>query len=308
MFNYKRGLKLFMHKIFRFLSFLILLLSISFNSYSENQFNYSNSKFAKYKSDPKVRSAKAMIVNQNNGKVIYQKNAYSEASIASLTKLMTAMVILDSKINLNKKIKITKHDIDRLKGTGSRIPIGSSITGYDLLKISLMSSDNRAASALSRAYPSGKKGFIKAKNVKALKLGMHNSKFADPTGLNKRNKSTARDLVRLVEAAFQYPKIRKITTTSQETFRIGKRKNEIGFVNTNRLVRKGTWNIGLSKTGFTRDAGRCLVMQATISNEPVIMIFLNSYGTLTRFADAQRVRKWIKKESIMNKISQISVY
>ena len=180
------------------------------------------------------------------------------------------------------------------------------ITGHDLLKISLMSSDNRAASALSRAYPSGKKGFIKAMNIKALKLGMHNSKFADSTGLNKRNKSTARDLVRMVEAAYQYPKIRKITTTSQETFRIGKRKNEIGFVNTNRLVRKGTWDIGLSKTGFTRDAGRCLVMQTTISNEPVIMIFLNSYGTLTRFADAQRIRKWIKKESIMNKISQIS--
>ena len=295
-----------MNKFLRFISSFFLLLSISFNSLSDNQLDNFNSKFAKYKSDPKVRSAKAMVVNQNNGKVIYQKNAYSEASIASLTKLMTAMVILDSKIDLKKKIKITKHDIDRLKGTGSRIPIGTLVTGYDLLKISLMSSDNRAASALSRAYPSGKKGFIKAMNIKALKLGMHNSKFADPTGLNKRNKSTARDLVRMVEAAYQYPEIRKITTTSQETFRIGKRKNEIGFVNTNRLVRKGTWDIGLSKTGFTKDAGRCLVMQAVISNEPVIMIFLNSYGTLTRFADAQRVKKWIKKESIMNKISQIS--
>ena len=296
-----------MNKFLRFISSFFLLLSISFNSLSDNQLDNFNSKFAKYKSDPKVRSAKAMVVNQNNGKVIYQNNAYSEASIASLTKLMTAMVILDSKIDLKKKIKITKHDIDRLKGTGSRIPIGTSVTGYDLLKISLMSSDNRAASALSRAYHSGKKGFIKAMNIKALKLGMHNSKFADPTGLNKRNKSTARDLVRMVEAAYQYPEIRKITTTSQETFRIGKRKNEIGFVNTNRLVRNGTLDIGLSKTGFTRDAGRCLVMQAMISNEPVIMIFLNSYGTLTRFADAQRVKKWIKKESIMNKISQISV-
>lgn len=295
-----------MNKFLCFISSFFLLLSISFNSFSDNQLDNFNSKFAKYKSDPKVMSAKAMVVNQNNGKVIYQKNAYSEASIASLTKLMTAMVILDSKIDLKKKVKITKHDIDRLKGTGSRIPIGTLVNGYDLLKISLMSSDNRAASALSRAYPSGKKGFIKAMNIKALKLGMHNSKFADPTGLNKRNKSTARDLVRMVEAAYQYPEIRKITTTSQETFRIGKRKNEIGFVNTNRLVRKGTWDIGLSKTGFTRDAGRCLVMQAVISNEPVIMIFLNSYGTLTRFADAQRVKKWIKKESIMNKISQIS--
>ena len=295
-----------MNKFLGFISSFFLLLSISFSSLSDSKLDNFNSKFAKYKSDPKVRSSKAMVVNQNNGKVIYQKNAYSEASIASLTKLMTAMVILDSKIDLKKKIKITKHDIDRLKGTGSRIPIGTLVTGYDLLKISLMSSDNRAASALSRAYPSGKKGFIKAMNIKALKLGMHNSKFADPTGLNKRNKSTARDLVRMVEAAYQYPEIRKITTTSQETFRIGKRRNEIGFVNTNRLVRKGTWDIGLSKPGFTRDAGRCLVMQAMISNEPVIMIFLNSYGTLTRFADAQRIKKWIKKESIMNKISQIS--
>lgn len=294
-----------MHKIIGFLSSIFFLLSISFNTSADNQFDNLNSKFAKYKSDPKVRSAKAMVVNQNNGKVIYQKNAYSEASIASLTKLMTAMVILDSKIDLNKKIKISKQDIDRLKGTGSRIPIGTSISGYDLLKISLMSSDNRAASALSRAYPSGKKGFIKAMNIKALKLGMHNSRFADPSGLNKKNKSTARDLVRMVEAAYQYPLIREITTTSQETFTIGKRKSKIDFVNTNRLVRKGTWDIGLSKTGFTRDAGRCLVMQATISNEPVIMIFLNSYGTLTRFADAQRVKKWIKKELIMNKVSQL---
>jgi len=294
-----------MHKFFGFLSLFILLLSVAFNSYADNQLSNLNNKFSKYMSDPKVRSPIAMIVNQNNGEVIYQKNAYSVGSIASLTKLMSAMVILDSKIDLNKKIKISKQDIDRLKGTGSRIPIGTLISGYDLLKISSMSSDNRAASALSRAYPSGKKGFIKAMNIKALKLGMHNSKFADPTGLNKRNKSTARDLVRMVEAAYQYPLIRKITTTPQEAFKIGKRKNEIGYVNTNRLVRKGTWDIGLSKTGFTRDAGRCLVMQATINNEPVIMIFLNSYGTLTRFADAQRVKKWIKKESIMNKISLV---
>ena len=294
-----------MHKFFGFLSLFILLLSVAFNSYADNQLSNLNNKFSKYMSDPKVRSPIAMIVNQNNGEVIYQKNAYSVGSIASLTKLMSAMVILDSKIDLNKKIKISKQDVDRLKGTGSRIPIGTLISGYDLLKISLMSSDNRAASALSRAYPSGKKGFIKAMNIKALKLGMHNSKFADPTGLNKRNKSTARDLVRMVEAAYQYPLIRKITTTPQEAFKIGKRKNEIGYVNTNRLVRKGTWDIGLSKTGFTRDAGRCLVMQATINNEPVIMIFLNSYGTLTRFADAQRVKKWIKKESIMNKISLV---
>jgi len=150
-----------MHKFFGFLSLFILLLSVAFNSYADNQLSNLNNKFSKYMSDPKVRSPIAMIVNQNNGEVIYQKNAYSVGSIASLTKLMSAMVILDSKIDLNKKIKISKQDIDRLKGTGSRIPIGTLISGYDLLKISLMSSDNRAASALSRAYPSGKKGLLK---------------------------------------------------------------------------------------------------------------------------------------------------
>jgi len=168
----------------------------------------------------------------------------------------------------------------------------------------LMASDNRAASALSRSYPTGQKGFIDAMNVKAKQLGMFNTVFADPTGLNKNNVSTARDLVRMVQAAYQYPEIRNLTTQSKGEINYGKRNYKIGFVNTNRLVRKGDWDIGLSKTGFIREAGRCLVMQAMVKDEPVIMIFLDSYGKLTRFADAKRVKKWMEKN--YNKSHQVT--
>ena len=245
-----------------------------------------------------------MIVHQETGEVIYQKNAYTKASIASLTKIMTAMVVLDSGINLDEEVKITKADIDRIKRTGSRIPFGARLTRYELLKFALMASDNRAASALSRSYPTGQKGFIDAMNVKAKQLGMFNTSFADSTGLNKNNVSTARDLVRMVQAAYQYPEIRNLTTQSKGEINYGKRNYKIGFVNTNRLVRKGDWDIGLSKTGFIREAGRCLVMQAMVKDEPIIMIFLDSYGKLTRFADAKRVKKWMEKN--YNKSHQVT--
>jgi len=264
--------------------------------------------YAKKSSILKVRSSKVMVVNQESGEVIYQKNAYSKGSIASLTKLMTAMVIIDSGLDLNKKIRISKLDIDKLKGTGSRLTIGTKLSLIELLKIALMSSDNRAASALSRFYPSGKKGFIRAMNVKALQLGMHNSKFKDPTGLDKRNISTARDLVRMVSAAYQYPLIRKMTTTASGKVRVGRKRQTIGFMNTNSLVRKGIWDIGLSKTGFIREAGRCLVMQTNISGQPIIMVLLNSYGKYTRIADAKRIRKWMEKIfSTKNRIAESSL-
>ena len=253
--------------------------------------------FAKNKKSPDVRSAMAMVVHQNSDKVIYQKKAYTKTSIASLTKLMTAMVLIDSGINLDEKVKISKLDIDRLKWTGSRIPIGTKLTRLQLLSISLMSSDNRAASALSRSYPGGKKAFIRAMNVKALKLGMHNSRFEDPTGLDKRNISTAKDLVRMARAAYQYPLIRELSTNPRDTVKVGKYKQRLGFSNTNSLVRKGQWNIGLSKTGFIREAGRCLLMQTTINNEPVIIVLLDSYGKYTRIADAKRIRKWMENNA-----------
>jgi len=272
--------------------FSTILLIISF------VFLFNSLSYAKNSNLPDVRSAKAIVVNQKTGEVIYEKSAGSVSSIASLTKLMTAMVILDSGVNLDQEIKITKADIDRIKRTGSRIPIGSKLTRYELLEFALMASDNRAASALSRSYPTGRQGLVDAMNVKAKKLGMFSTNFKDPTGLHKGNTSTAIDLVKMAQAAYQYPLIRKMTTEPQGEINYGKRNYKIGFVNTNRLVRKGIWDIGLSKTGFIRESGRCLIMQAIVNNEPVIMVFLNSYGKLTRFADAKRVKKWMEKNYI----------
>lgn len=272
--------------------FSTILLIISF------VFLFNSLSYAKNSNLPDVRSAKAIVVNQKTGEVIYEKSAGSVSSIASLTKLMTAMVILDSGVNLDQEIKVTKADIDRIKRTGSRIPIGSKLTRYELLEFALMASDNRAASALSRSYPTGRQGLVDAMNVKAKKLGMFSTNFRDPTGLHKGNTSTAIDLVKMAQAAYQYPLIRKMTTEPQGEINYGKRNYKIGFVNTNRLVRKGIWDIGLSKTGFIRESGRCLIMQAIVNNEPVIMVFLNSYGKLTRFADAKRVKKWMEKNYI----------
>jgi D-alanyl-D-alanine endopeptidase (penicillin-binding protein 7) len=276
--------------------FLFLFSPFSHLSFAKDSLSSKQpSLYVKNSKSLKVRSLKAIVVNQNTGEIIYEKNADVRASIASLTKLMTAMVVLDSGLDLNKEIKLTKADIDRVKRTTSRLPIGTKLTKYELLKVALISSDNRAAFALSRSYPSGRKGFINAMNVKAIQLGMQNSQFRDPTGLDKRNISTAKDLLKLVRAAYQYPVIRDLTTTPSESIRVGRKRNSIGFNNTNPLVRKGAWNIGLSKTGFIRESGRCLVLQTIINDEPIIIVLLNSYGKLTRFADVKRIRNWMNK-------------
>ena len=278
------------------LLFLFLSLPFSHLTLAKESFqSKSPSLYVKNSKSLKVRSLKAIVVNQKTGEVIYQKKADAKASIASLTKLMTAMVVLDSGMDLNKKITLTKADIDRVKRTTSRLPIGAKLSRYELLKAALISSDNRAAFALSRSYPSGRKGFINAMNVKAIQLGMQKSQFRDPTGLDKRNISTAKDLLKLVRAAYQYSLIRELTTTASENIKIDKKRNSIGLNNTNPLVRKGVWDIGLSKTGFIRESGRCLVLQTVIDGEPIIIVLLNSYGKLTRFADVKRIRKWMNR-------------
>ena len=286
-------MKLYLRSI---LLVLFLLSSLTHLTFAKNLVSAKNpSLYVKNSKSLKVRSLKAIVVNQNTGEVIYEKKADAKASIASLTKLMTAMVVLDSGMDLNKKITLTKADIDRVKRTTSRLPIGAKLSRYELLKAALISSDNRAAFALSRSYPSGRKGFINAMNVKAIQLGMQNSQFRDPTGLDKRNISTAKDLLKLVRAAYQYSVIRELTTTPSESIKIGNKRNSIGFNNTNPLVRKGVWDIGLSKTGFIREAGRCLVLQTVIDGEPIIIVLLNSYGKLTRFADVKRIRTWMNR-------------
>ena len=275
---------------------LFLISSLTHLTFAKDLVSAKNpSLYVKNSKSLKVRSLKAIVVNQNTGEVIYEKKADARASIASLTKLMTAMVVLDSGMDLNKKITLTKADIDRVKRTTSRLPIGAKLSRYELLKAALISSDNRAAFALSRSYPSGRKGFISAMNVKAIQLGMQKSQFRDPTGLDKRNISTAKDLLKLARAAYQYSVIRELTTTASENIKISKKRNSIGFNNTNPLVKKDEWDIGLSKTGFIRESGRCLVVQTIIDDQPIIIILLNSYGKLTRFADVKRIRNWMNR-------------
>lgn len=239
-------------------------------------------------------SSKALIINQETGETLYAKNTNTPTPIASVTKLMTAMVVLDAMLPLDERLAVTNADIDRLKGTGSRLRVGTTLPRAELLQLALMASENRAASALGRNYPGGLRAFVQAMNEKAYSLGMLNTRFVDPTGLHSGNVSTAEDLVKLVRAAYEYPEIRQESTAVSQEVTVGNSRNPMNFVNTNVLVRKGDWVIGLSKTGFISEAGRCLVMQAEIGGQPLIIVLLDSVGKLTRIGDANRIRKWIE--------------
>ena len=250
--------------------------------------------YSKYYSQLTVKSPKAIIYDAESGDIIYQKKANEKSSIASLTKLMTAMVLIDSNLDLDKKVTITKSDFDKIKGTTSRLWLGSELSRKELLSIALIASDNRAASAISNSYPGGKKAFVQAMNVKAKQLGMDDTSFADPTGLDKNNISTAIDLVKMTQAAQQYPLIRELSTSSYYEAHIKNKKIKLNYNNTNLLVRQGLWDIDISKTGYIREAGKCLIMQTKVMDKPIIMVFLKSYGKYTRTADAKRVRKWLE--------------
>jgi serine-type D-Ala-D-Ala endopeptidase (penicillin-binding protein 7) len=241
-----------------------------------------------------LASSKALIINQNTGEVLFAKNTNEPTPIASITKLMTAMVMLDAKLPQDEVIEISDEDIDYLKGTSSRLTIGTQMTRGEFLQLALMASENRAASTLASNYPGGKAKFVKAMNVKALALGLSNTHFVDPTGLDSENVSTAEDLAKMVQAAYEYSQIRAATTTAEREVYLDGREYPVTFKNTNGLVREGEWEIGLSKTGFINEAGRCLVMQATIAGEPMIVVLLDSNGKLTRIGDANRVRKWME--------------
>ncbi len=246
-----------------------------------------------------LASSKALVINQNTGETIYAKNTNVTTPIASITKLMTAMVMLDAKQALDEVIYVSDEDVDYLKGTSSRLSVGAGLTRNDMLQLALMASENRAASALAHNYPGGKYQFIKAMNAKALQLGLNNTHFVDPTGLDSANVSTAEDLVKMIHAAYQYPEIRLATTSPSHEVYLEGRNYPINFNNTNGLVRGGEWQIGLSKTGFINEAGRCLVMQATIAGEPMIVILLDSNGKSTRIGDANRIRKWMEYNTEM---------
>lgn len=246
----------------------------------------------------KLASAKALVINQVTGEVLYAKNTNVATPIASVTKLMTAMVMLDARLSMDELINISNEDVDYLKSTSSRLRVGAILTRGELLQLALMASENRAASALGRVYPGGKPAFIQAMNQKAKSLGMLSTHFVDSTGLDSANVSTAEDLVKMVNAAYYYPEIREVSTLPSQEVTLYGRQNPLSFVNTNALVRGGNWVIGLSKTGFINEAGRCLVMQAEISGQPVIMVLLDSAGKMTRIGDANRIRKWVEKNDV----------
>jgi len=245
-------------------------------------------------SKPNLSSSKALIVNQTTGEIKYAKNSSAVAPITSITKLMTAMVVLDAKQSFDETIQITKQDVDTIKNTWSRLEIGTTLTRSKVFQLALMASENRAAFALASNYPGGKKAFVQAMNKKALALGLTHTKFSGPTGLMYQNTSTAEDLYKLVAAAYQYPEIRKATTTPDFQVHLKGNKNPTKYKNTNKLVRNGELDIGLSKTGFIDEAGRCLVMQATVDGEPIIAVFLDAVVSNKRTGDVNRIRKWIE--------------
>jgi D-alanyl-D-alanine endopeptidase (penicillin-binding protein 7) len=238
-----------------------------------------------------LRSSVAYVVDQNTQEMLFDKNSRAVVPIASITKLMTAMVVLDSHAPLTDELQVTDEDRDYEKYTGSRLAVGSVLNREDMLHIALMASENRAAAALSRYYANGRPGFIAAMNAKAKSLGMMDTHFENSTGLTSQNVSSARDLVKMVNAAYQYPLIRKFSTdTSYDVF-TGKRN--LAYRSTNALIRNPSWDIGLQKTGFINEAGECLVMQATINGRPVVMVLLDSSGKYSRFADAGRLRSYL---------------
>ena len=253
-------------------------------------------KFASISGNPDLRSASAIVLD-SQGNVIYGKDVNTVRPIASITKLMTAMVVLDAGLDLNEKLTITKADRDLIRMTGSRLSYGATLSRRELILLALMSSENRAATALGRTYPGGMDTFIAQMNKKARALGMKNSRFADPAGLNSGNVSTANDLAKMVAAAGTYPLITQATTTLRKEVRPYARKGPLNYGNTNRLLKNAKWDIELSKTGYINEAGRCLVMQANIEGEDVSIVLLNSFGKLTPFGDSNRLRKWLLASS-----------
>jgi len=242
-------------------------------------------------------SASALVIDQETGNALFEKQSSAVVPIASISKLMTAMVVLDAKLDMNEVIAIGDDDVDELKGTRSRLPVGTTMTRQTAMLLALMSSENRAAHALGRQYPGGMPAFVKAMNQKAQALGMVSSRFEEPTGLSSNNVSTAHDLARMVAAAARYPEIRNFSTTDEASVDINGHIRE--FRNTNALVRSDTWEIGVSKTGYISEAGRCLVMQARVADKPVVIVLLDSSGKMTRVGDANRIKRWMESASLM---------
>ena len=242
----------------------------------------------------RLASASALVFDAATGQPIYAKAADDVTPIASLTKLMTAMVTLDGGQPLEENVEVSMDDFDFLKGSSSRLRLGTVLPRREMLRLALMSSENRAASAVARHYPGGLDAFVSAMNAKAAMLGMGRTRFADPTGLSPKNVSTATDLAIMVRAAAEYPLIREYSTTPSHYVEVDPSGRIVPFNNSNRLVAASGWEILLQKTGYIREAGRCLVMMANIASKPVVIVLLDSIGKYTRLGDAERVKHWIE--------------
>ena len=262
--------------------FLVLALTVGFAQADELRKVY-------------LRSASVLVQDAESGEIVLNKNSDAIVPIASITKLMTAMVTLDRGLDLESRIVLSSEDVDAIKGTRSRLRTGAVLRRDELLLLALMASENRAAHALGRTYPGGIEAFVAAMNAKAIELGMNDSRFVDPTGLSSANVSSARDLAKLVRAAHGYELIRQYTTTDQATVTAFGRR--VAFHNTNGLVRAGRWDIGLSKTGYIREAGRCLVMRVRLASKDLIVVLLDSWGKQSRIGDANRIRRWLESSA-----------
>jgi len=239
-----------------------------------------------------LESRAAVVINADTGEMLYSKNSSRTMPIASITKLMTAMVVLDAQLPMDEIITISDADVDKVKHTSSRLTVGTSMTRREALLLALMASENRAAASLARTYPGGTAAAVVAMNRKASELGMTHSHFADGTGLQMQNMASPTDLVRMVKAARNYPDIRRSSTTTEYALVAGHRV--LPYRNTNSLVKNDTWSIDVSKTGFINEAGKCLVMHARVNSTPVVIVLMDSAGRYTRIGDANRVKKWLE--------------
>jgi len=239
-----------------------------------------------------LKSSVALVVDQETHEVLLSKNDHAVLPIASLTKLMTGLLISEARLPMEEMITITQDDVDTEKGSRSRLNVGTTLTRGEMLHLALMSSENRAAHALGRTYPGGLAAFVSLMNAKARMLGMADTRYVEPTGLSSNNQSSARDLALLVDTAYRDSRLRELSTSPSYTVDVGART--LQYNNTNRLVHSSAWDIGLQKTGYISEAGQCLVMQAKVAGRKLIMVFLDSAGKFSRIGDAERVRRWVE--------------
>jgi serine-type D-Ala-D-Ala endopeptidase (penicillin-binding protein 7) len=252
-----------------------------------------------------LKSSVAYVLDQDTNEILFQKNENAVLPIASLTKLMTGVIVSEARLDINEIITITEADVDTEKGSRSRLKVGTQLTRGELMLLALMSSENRAAHALGRSYPGGLERFVQAMNAKAKLLGMQDTRYVEPTGLSSRNQSSAKDLATLTAYASNDKTLRDLSTSPMHQVDVGNKT--LNYVNTNRLIRNPEWEIGLQKTGFISEAGQCLIMQAKVSGRRLIMVFLDSAGKLSRLGDAERVRRWVEGQpAVMQKVGSVS--